>query len=173
MATRLKLRLSVLIAASCIVPAAIQPNALQASPQQTPSTPSQPTDKQPDTSPKPQQPRPNPDSSGKYHVGDGVTIPKLIYSVEPEFSEKARKQKIAGNCVLSITVGTDGKVSEVHVVTSIADSLRKLDKKDRAAALSLDEMAVKAAQQYRFEPATFQGKPVPVDLKIGINFQVF
>jgi periplasmic protein TonB len=72
-----------------------------------------------------------------------------------------------------MTVGIDGKVSGVHVVTSVADSLDKLDKKDRAAAVSLDEKAVEAAQQYRFEPATFQGKPVPVDLKVGINFQVF
>jgi sulfur carrier protein ThiS len=118
-------------------------------------------------------PKPNPDASGKYHVGDGVTAPKLIYSVPPEFSEKARKQKIAGNCVVAMTVGIDGKVSGVHVVTSVADSLDKLDKKDRAAAVSLDEKAVEAAQQYRFEPATFQGKPVPVDLKVGINFQVF
>jgi hypothetical protein len=41
--------------------------------------------------PEPPKPtsRPNPDASGIYHPGDGVTVPKLIYSVEPEFSEKA------------------------------------------------------------------------------------
>jgi TonB family protein len=158
MATLLKLRLSALIAASSIVPAAIQVSALQASPQQTPSAPSQPTGKQPDTSPKPHQPRPNPDASGKYHVGDGVTAPKLIYSVEPEFSEKARKKKISGNCLVYLTVDTDGKVKDAHVLRSIADTV---DKKNRAAALTLDDEAVKAALQYRFEPATFQRQARP------------
>jgi TonB family protein len=172
MTTLVKLCFAALIVAST-VPGTGSASPMPASPQQAPST-TPPTAYEPaDTQAKPHEPRPNPDASGKYHVGDGVTAPRLIYSVEPQFSDKARKQKIAGNCVVSITVGTDGKVSDVHVVTSVADSLNKLDKKDRAAALSLDEMAVKAAQQYRFEPATFQGKPVPVDLHVGINFQVF
>jgi hypothetical protein len=43
---------------------------------------------------KPASPRPNPDASGKYHVGDGVTAPKLIYSVEPEFSENCARGKL-------------------------------------------------------------------------------
>ncbi|HEX4576410.1 MAG TPA: energy transducer TonB [Edaphobacter sp.] len=171
MTTLVKLCFVALIVAST-VPGTGSASPIPASLQQAPTQP--PTAaKQSDTQAKPHEPRPNPDASGKYHVGDGVTAPKLIYSVEPEFSEKARKQKIAGNCVVSMTVGSDGKVSDVHVVTSIADSLDKPDKKDRAAALSLDEKAVKAAQQYRFEPATFQGKPVPVELKVGINFQIF
>jgi len=156
-----------------MVPYTSVANPILGSVQQAQPTPPPATDIPPDTPAKPYQPRPNPDASGKYHVGDGVTAPKLIYSDEPQFSEKARKQKIAGSCVLSMAVGTDGKVSDVHVVTSIADSLNKPDKKDRAGALSLDEKAVEAVQQYRFEPAIFQGKPVPVDLKVGVSFQVF
>jgi outer membrane biosynthesis protein TonB len=162
----------ILLSSGLAVPVTVSASRM-AGLQEPPPATSPSVGNQPDNVAKPHQPKPNPDASGKYHVGDGVTAPILIYSVEPEFSEQARKQKIAGSCVVSMTVGTDGKVSDVRVVSSIADSLSKPDKKDRAAALSLDEKAVEAVQQYRFKPATFQGKPVPVDLKVGISFQVF
>lgn len=117
-------------------------------------------------------PRPNPDAAGIYHVGDGITAPKLIYSATPEFSEKARKLKIGGATArLSFIVETDGHVRDLHVVKSCADDFT--DKKVREAAQTLDQQAIKAASQYRFEPATFQGKPVPVELKVEIQFNVF
>ena len=115
-------------------------------------------------------PRPNPDASGIYHLGDGVTAPKLIYSVAPEFSEKARKRKLAGATTLSFIVETDGHVRDIRVTKSCADAFS--DKKDREAALTLDQQAIKAAVQYRFEPAQYKGKPVPVELSVEINFQV-
>ncbi len=36
--------------------------------------------------------------------------------------------------------------------------------------MGLDEQAVAAVRQYRFKPATLDGKPVPVDLYIDVNF---
>ncbi len=35
-------------------------------------------------------PRPNPDASGKYHPGDGVSAPKLLFAPDPEFTDQAR-----------------------------------------------------------------------------------
>lgn len=117
-------------------------------------------------------PRPNPNAAGIYHIGDGVTVPKLIYSVEPEFSEKARKLKLgSATTTLSFNVDPDGHVRDLHVVKSCADAFT--NKKDREAALTLDQQALKAASQYRFEAAQYQGKPVPVELKMDISFQVF
>jgi TonB family protein len=116
-------------------------------------------------------PRPNPNADGIYHVGDGVTAPKLIYSVEPEFSEKARKLKISGNITVQLIVGTDGHVRDAHIIKSCAEKIT--NKKDHEAALQLDQQAMEAARQYRFEPAIFQGKPVPAELNVEINFQIF
>ena len=39
--------------------------------------------------------RPQPDAQGIYHVGDGVSAPKLIFQVEPGISQAARKRKIS------------------------------------------------------------------------------
>ena len=118
------------------------------------------------------RPRPNPDAAGIYRVGDGVTAPKLIYSVEPEFSEKARKRKIAGATTsLSFIVKTDGHVRDVHVLKSCADAFT--GKKDREAALTLDQEAIKATSQYRFEPAQYKGKPVAVESSVEISVDIF
>jgi len=122
---------------------------------------------------KPAEAQPNPDSSGIYHRGDGVSMPKLIYSVEPEFSEKARRKKIGGNCKVFLVVDTDGNPQNVHVLRSVAEDVPEKEKKLRPAAASLDEKALTAVKQYRFEPATFQGKPVPFALTVEVNFQIF
>ncbi len=114
--------------------------------------------------------RPNPDAAGKYHVGDGVSAPTLIFSAEPEFSEKARKAKLRGDCALSLTVDMDGLPKNVMVVRSIAESQPE---KKRAAAISLDEKAIEAVKQYRFKPAMLDGRPVPVEMHIDVNFQIY
>jgi len=134
--------------------------------QQTPNTAPATKNNQPAAS---SDPRPNPDSSGIYHAGDGVTDPKLIYSVEPEFSEKALKKKVGGDCYVTLTVRTDGPPTDVHVTKSIADTVSK---KEREAALTLDQNAVKAVAQYRFEPATYHGAPVPYRLAVEVNYQL-
>ena len=41
---------------------------------------------------------------GLYHVGGGVAAPQLIYSVDPEFSDEARRAKFQGVCVVSLVV---------------------------------------------------------------------
>ncbi len=138
----------------------------------------QPRDSNPKSPAAKPTPSPNPNEQGIYHVGDGVPAPKLIYSVEAEFSEQARKRKIGyASVTIHFIVDTDGHVRDVKVVKSAADGLPKENardaKKDREADLSLDQQALKAASQYRFEPARYQGRPVPVEMNIEITFQVF
>jgi protein TonB len=119
--------------------------------------------------------RPNPDSSGRYHVGDGVSTPKVLYQTEPTFTKDARKQKVSGIALVNLTVDSEGHPTGVHILRSIANSLDKKhqDQKHIAAAQTLDQAAVDAVKLYRFEPATFQGKPVPVELNVEVNFQIF
>jgi TonB family protein len=135
--------------------------------QQTPNTDPATKSNQPATDNKS---RPNPDSSGKYHVGDGIAIPDVIYTVEPEFSEKARKKHIWGSCTVSITVGTDGIPLDVRITKSVADGV---EEKLRAAAHTLDDNCVKSVEQYRFKPATYRGKPVPVELTVEVEYHIF
>jgi TonB family protein len=115
-------------------------------------------------------PRPNPDASGKYHVGDGVTPPKLVSSVDPEFTEQARRKKLEGVVVVALTVDTAGNPQDVRVARSLAQDVGK---KYKQIALGLDANAVAAVKQYRFQPGQFQGKPVPVEIEVRVNFRIW
>jgi outer membrane biosynthesis protein TonB len=39
--------------------------------------------------------------------------------------------------------------------------------------LGLDENAIKVVKEYRFEPAKFEGKPVPVETTIEIDYRIY
>jgi protein TonB len=66
-------------------------------------------------------------------------------------------------------VDEHGNPQEVHVSRSLADSVPK---KQRAEAIALDEKAAEAAKKYVFEPATFNGKPVPIEVIVKIHFTI-
>src|SRR5215471_2408536 len=96
---------------------------------------------------------------GPKRIGGGVSAPVLIYSVEPEFSEEARKAKVAGNVLVNLWVDTNGNPSHVRVI--------------RGVGMGLDEKARDAVLQYKFKPAMENGKPVLVELNVEVNFQIF
>lgn len=121
-------------------------------------------------SPRPNSEGPNPDASGKYHLGNGVTAPKLVFSVDPEFTDEARRKKLEGVVVVALTVDTEGKPQDVHVARSMAEDVSK---KYKQTAVGLDEKAVAAVKQYRFQAGQFRGKPVPVEIEIHVNFRIY
>ena len=96
---------------------------------------------------------------GLYHVGGGVSAPQLVFAPDPEFSDEARRAKYQGVCVVSLIVDAQGLPQRVQVV--------------RHLGMGLDEKAVEAVKQYKFKPATQQGKPVPVDVNIELNFRIY
>ena len=120
--------------------------------------------------PPPASARPNPDASGKYQLGDGVTPPKLVSAVDPEFTAEARRKRLQGVVVVSVTVDTSGNPQDVRVARSMAEDVSK---KDKQTAVGLDEKAVEAVKQYKFQAGQFQGKPVPVEIEVRVNFRIF
>jgi protein TonB len=96
---------------------------------------------------------------GPKRIGGGVSAPMLIYSVDPEFSEEARRSKTAGNVLVNLWVDEKGNPTHVHVV--------------RGIGMGLDEKAVAAVKQYRFRPAMENGKPVLVEMNVEVTFTIF
>ncbi len=94
-----------------------------------------------------------------YHVGGDVSAPKLVFAPDPQFTEKARRAKYQGVCVISTIVDEQGNPKRVQVV--------------RHLGMGLDKKAVEAVRQYKFEPATRFGKPVAVEVNIEVNFRLF
>jgi TonB family protein len=72
---------------------------------------------------------------------------------------------------VQVVIDTEGHVQDAHVFRSVAEDFTS--GKDCEAASTFDPTAVEAVRQYRFEPATFHGRHVPVELNVEVNFQIF
>jgi len=96
---------------------------------------------------------------GVRQVGGGVSAPSLVYKVEAEFSEEARKAKMSGVVTVGFVVDEKGNVIRARVI--------------RGLGMGLDEKALEAVRQYRFKPAMENGKPVKVEVNVEVNFQIF
>jgi TonB family protein len=96
---------------------------------------------------------------GIYHVGGGVTPPRVIYQPEIEFSEEARKAKYQGTCVLALVVDASGRPTNIRVTSSLG--------------MGLDEKAIEAAKKYRFEPGMKNGHPVAVEIALEVDFHLY
>jgi len=96
---------------------------------------------------------------GVYRVGGGVSAPRILYRVEPEFSEEARKNKWQGVVLLRVIIGADGLPKNIKV--------------QRALGMGLDEKAVEAVKQWRFKPGQRDGKPVPVVVSMEVSFRLY
>ena len=93
-----------------------------------------------------------------YRVGDGVTPPKLIDKVEPQYTQEARDAGIEGVVQMSAVISKEGVPEEIKVVKGLEPGL--------------DKNAIAALQQWRFQPGTKEGKPVRVIAKIEVNFRL-
>ena len=96
---------------------------------------------------------------GVFKVGGGVSAPKVLFQPDPEYSEEARKAKYQGTCVLWLIVGPDGKPRDIKVARNLG--------------MGLDEKAIDAVKQWRFEPAMKDGKPVAVQINVEVSFRLY
>lgn len=96
-------------------------------------------------------------AGGAGHRGR-IRQPRLVYMVEPEYSDEARKSRFQGTVILKIVVDAEGHARQVRVV--------------RGLGLGLDEKAVQAVGLWRFEPAEQDGKAVPAPAIVEVNFHL-
>ena len=96
---------------------------------------------------------------GPYRVGGGVSAPRVLYAPDPEYSEEARKAKYQGTVVLWVVVGPDGRTKDIRV--------------QRSLGLGLDEKALEAVRNWKFEPARKDGQPVAVQINVEVNFRLY
>jgi protein TonB len=83
----------------------------------------------------------------------------LIKEVKPTYTPQALLNRIQGTVVLEAVVTGDGCASQIRVVRSL----------DRGG---LDEEAIAAVTQWRFEPGRLAGAPVDVIVTIMVDFLI-
>jgi protein TonB len=90
-------------------------------------------------------------------VGGDIRRPVKIANVDPVYPEIARAARKEGVVILEVVIATDGRVDAVRVLRGVP---------------MLDQAAVAAVQQWRFEPARLNGQVVPVVMTVTVNFQL-
>ncbi len=95
---------------------------------------------------------------GVYRVGGGVSQPAVIFKVDPEYSEEARKAKYSGTVMLAVIVDAEGRARDIHVVKSLG--------------MGLDEKAIEAVEKWKFRPGMKGGQAVNVRATIEVNFRL-
>jgi TonB family protein len=87
-----------------------------------------------------------------------VTEPVLLWKIEPEYTDEARKARIQGTVVLHIEVDTRGQAQNITVRQSLG--------------LGLDERAIEAVRRWRFRPGYRNGKPMVTAALVHVNFRL-
>jgi len=95
---------------------------------------------------------------GFYRPGSGVSIPRVLQEVKPNYTADAMRAKVQGSVWLECIVMPDGSIGNIRV-------MRSLD-----SVFGLDQEAIKAARQWKFVPGMKEGQPVPVLITIELTF---
>ena len=98
-------------------------------------------------------PQGTPDKDGVYRVGGGITPPRRFGN--PTYPADALAAGVDGAVVAEILVNEQGIVADARVLKSIP---------------SLDEAALKAVREWRYDPTIVDGKAVPVKMTVTVNF---
>lgn len=96
--------------------------------------------------------------SGVLRPGAGVTAPRLLREVKPNYTGDALRARIQGVVSMECVIEPDGTVGPVRVI-------RSLD-----TAFGLDEEAIRTVKQWRFEPGKKDGTPVRVVITVEMSF---
>jgi TonB family protein len=88
----------------------------------------------------------------------GLTIPKLLHEVKPQYTGNAMRAKVQGNAELEAIVERDGFVGPIRITKSLNHEL--------------DIQAIRAVRQWSFTPASIDGEPVRCRVKIVMTFRL-
>jgi len=91
-----------------------------------------------------------------YEPGGGVTLPKVIKEVRPQYPPGTMETGIQGRVTMRCVVQRDGRPGEVTVTESLEPRL--------------DGAAVEALKQWEFEPGQRNGMPVAVRIAVEMRF---
>jgi TonB family protein len=97
-------------------------------------------------------------ASGRSGLQGSLTEPVLLWKVDPEYSEDARKAKLQGVVMVRAVIDARGQVQNISVAQGLG--------------LGLDERAIAAVQKWKFRAGTRNGQPVSTSALIQLTFRL-
>ncbi|HEV2324125.1 MAG TPA: energy transducer TonB [Terracidiphilus sp.] len=102
---------------------------------------------------------PDSNAPGVLLISEVDRTPRLLTPLEAPSNEYAQSCGIAGVAIYTAVVSTDGTPEDITIA--------------RPIGFGLDENAVAAIHNARFEPGTKDGKAVPVRLDLVVEFRIY
>jgi periplasmic protein TonB len=99
---------------------------------------------------------PAPANEPVYDQGHGVSLPRVTKQVSVHYTSRTMREKMQGTITLKCVVSSEGTTRNVEIVN-------RLD-------WELDDNAVAALKQWKFEPGQRDGKPVAVRITVDMTF---
>ncbi len=104
------------------------------------------------------EPCTTPSVASPCRVGGDVKPPRPASTPDPTYDELAKQNKYQGTTVLWLVVDESGKPQRIQIV--------------RPIGFGLDDQAVETVSNWKFQPATRDGNPVPVQINVEVNFRL-
>jgi protein TonB len=102
-------------------------------------------------------PPPKPKQTGPLRVGGNVQAARLVNKVQPIYPPLARQTRISGTVRLHAIISKDGSIQSLEVVSGHP---------------LLQQAALDAVRQWRYQPTLLNGDPVEVDTTIDVIFSL-
>jgi TonB family protein len=96
-------------------------------------------------------------AKGAVRAMDTIRPPALIKSVDPVYPEKARQAQVEGMVILEVRTDEKGNVEDARVLRSIP---------------VLDQAAIDAVKQWKYEPLVIDGKPKKILFTVSVQFRL-
>lgn len=90
-------------------------------------------------------------------VGGDVKPARLLSSVPPVYPALAKAQHVSGNVTVDALIDAGGRVTSMTIVSG---------------STLLQQAAMDALKQWKYQPATLDGKAVPMHLRVTIQFRI-
>lgn len=88
-------------------------------------------------------------------VGGNIAAPKLIKKVDPVYPEEAKANGVQGMVIIEVVIAKDGSVGSAKVMRPVP---------------LLDEAALEAVKQWKYEVTYVENNPVEVIMVVTVNF---
>jgi TonB family protein len=96
-----------------------------------------------------------PQTPSPLRIGGNIREPRKVHHVGPTYPEPARAAGISGVVILEATIDPEGIPVGLKILRSIPD---------------LDQAAINAVRQWRYQPTLLNGVPVAVLMTVTVNF---
>jgi protein TonB len=96
--------------------------------------------------------------AGPLRVGGDVKAPVVVNRADPDYTESARRARVAGIVIVEAIIDKNGNVDNVRVVKGLP--------------MGLSDEAAEAVKKWKFRPGTRAGVPVATIFNLTVNFRL-